>query len=150
MPGPFFVVPCDQQEENPVYQGERGGEAMEDREILELFRQRDQGGHPGAGGAVRAAAAGRWPGGCWGARRTLRSASATRTGCPERYPAGGASIPLRVPAAICRNRAPQCAEPEKAQKRRGRGGGPDGRAGAVYPGCPAGPGRDRTGDWGRR
>ena len=46
MPGPFFVVPCDQQEENPVYQGERGGEAMEDREILELFRQRDQGAIP--------------------------------------------------------------------------------------------------------
>ena len=89
MPGPFFVVPCDQQEENPVYQGERGGEAMEDREILELFRQRDQGAIPALeeryGQRLRARAAPwgiSWPGGCWGARRTLRSASATRTWLP--------------------------------------------------------------------
>ena len=99
------MKPCDQQGKNPVYQGERGGEAMEDREILELFRQRDQRAIPALeeryGGRLRALSL-----------RLLGSPEDAEECVSDTYLAAWNAIPPEEPvylfaylSAICRNRA---------------------------------------------
>lgn len=118
---------------------------MEDREILELFRQRDQRAIPALeeryGGRLRALSL-----------RLLGSPEDAEECVSDTYLAACNAIPPEEPvylfvylSAICRNRALSALGREKAQKRRGGGGGPDGRTGAVHPRYPAGPGGDCPG-----
>lgn len=115
---------------------------MEDREILELFRQRDQRAIPALeeryGGRLRALSL-----------RLLGSPEDAEECVSDTYLAAWNAIPPEEPvylfaylAAICRNRVLSALGREKAQKRRGEVVAPDGRTGAVHPRYPAGPGGD--------
>lgn len=118
---------------------------MEDREILELFRQRDQRAIPALeeryGGRLRALSL-----------RLLGSPEDAEECVSDTYLAAWNAIPPEEPvylfaylAAICRNRVLSALGREKAQKRRGEVVAPDGRTGAVHPRYPAGPGGDCPG-----
>jgi hypothetical protein len=72
-----FADACDQQAVFSFYQGRsgKGGGTVEDREIIELFWNRDDGAIAAA--REKGRGSGTWRRGCWAAVRTGRSASTT-------------------------------------------------------------------------